>query len=233
VNKSKLSGVATKLKVALIALSLIFGLSALAAPASRADSLEILGGAVSWPDKMYLPDSCSSYAFQYKNNTGVRLLQLGFILTDPFGRKLENESEVGIDPNKSGTWNVQMCKSDFNNGLGPYVMKIFVKDYSSTQREISKEIYFLAIPGSTAQPVPAPTVTVTAQPLPAPTVTITAQPLPAPTVTVTAQAVPAPAVTLNPDPALLEKIRALDSALKTANAKIKKVCATKPKPKFC
>jgi len=190
-------------------------MSVFVAPSSRADSLEVLGGVVSWPDTMYFPDGCSNFSFQYKNNTGVRLLQLGFIITDPFGRKVEDDSEIGIDPNKSGTWNKQICSFDFKNGLGPYVMKVYVEDYSSTQREITKDIYFTAIPGSTSgsssvlKPTPAPAVTVTAKPEPAPT------------------------VTLNPEPALLARIMVLESELNVAKSKLKRICAVKPKPKFC
>jgi hypothetical protein len=209
---------------------------------------------------MYLPDGCSSIAFQYRNSTGVRLLQLGFIISDPFGRKVEEQSEIGIDPNKSGTWNVQMCSFDFKNGLGPYAIKVFVKDYSSTQREVQKEIYFLPIPNSTgsgssgsglnpaptvtvtAKPAPAPTVTVTATPAPAPTVTVTATPAPAPTVTVTATPAPAPTVyTVNPaDQSLADMVKTLTNVvrsqtgqLSTLNAKLKKICSAKPKPKGC
>lgn len=214
-TNSKVSSTATKIKVLSLSLVLILGLGVLAAPASRADSLEVLGGVVSWPDKMYLPDGCSNLSVQYKNNTGVRLLQLGFILTDPFSRKVEDASEIGIDPNKSGTWNRQVCSSDFKNGLGPYVMKVYVEDYSSTQREITKEVFFLEIPGSVKGSITS------------------LNPTPTPTVTVTAKAVPAPAVTLDPGPALLERIRVLESQLITMNSKLKKICATKPKPKYC
>jgi hypothetical protein len=214
-TEKKIAKIAMKFKVALASVSLILGVSVFVAPSSRADSLEVLGGVVTWPDKMYLPDGCSNFSFQYKNNTGVRLLQLGFIIIDPFGRKVEDDSEIGIEPNKSGTWNRQICSHDFKNGLGPYVMKVFVEDYSSTQRETTKEIFFVAIPGtgtggtSGLNPTPAPTVTVTARPAPAPT------------------------VTLDPEPTLLARIMVLESELNTTKAKLKKVCAVKPKPKFC
>jgi hypothetical protein len=144
-------------------------------------------------------------------------------LNDPFGRMLDIKQEFGIDPNKSGTWNLNICRSDFTNGLGPYIVKLIVKDYYSTQRQSTKEIMFLEIPNSssggssgggtgasptptvtvTAKPAPAPTVTVTASPAPAPTVTVTvtAKPAPAPTVTVTASPAPAPTVTVTASPA--------------------------------
>ena len=249
-----------KIRILLLSLILLLTGSVFVSSASRADSLEVLGGVVTWPDKMYLPDGCSSFSFQYRNSTGVRLLQLGFIISDPFGRKVEEQSEVGIDPNKSGTWNAQMCAFDFKNGLGPYNIKVYVKDYSSTQREVQKEIYFLSIPNTTgsgssgsglspaptvtvtAKPAPAPTVTVTATPAPAPTVTVTATPAPAPTVTVTATPAPAPTVyTVNPaDQSLADMVKTLTNVVKsqtgqisTLNAKLKKICSAKPKPKGC
>jgi hypothetical protein len=251
-----------RLYASLLSLLLLFSGSIFFASTAKADSLEVLGGVVTWPDKMYLPDGCSSFAFQYRNGTGVGLLLLGFIISDPFGRKVEDQSEIGIDPNKSGTWNVQMCSFDFKNGLGPYTIKVFVKDYSSTQREVQKEIYFLPIPNSTgsgsglspaptvtvtATPAPAPTVTVTATPAPAPTVTVTATPAPAPTVTVTATPAPAPTVTVTATPApaptvyvtkpsdknLADLVTSLKSQVNLLNAKVKRICTIKPKPKGC
>jgi hypothetical protein len=224
---------------------LLFSGSVFFGSTAKADSLEILGGTVTWSDKLYLPDGCSSFAFQYSNNTGVELLQLGFIITDPYGRKVEDASEIGIKANKSGTWNRQMCSSDFKNGLGPYIIKVFVKDYSSTQREIEKVIYFLQIPGATPTPTPtvtvtktpapAPTVTITSTPAPAPTVTITSTPAPAPTVTITSTPAPAPTVFLsNPaDGALKDLVDSLKGQVRLLNAKVKKICASKPKPKGC
>jgi hypothetical protein len=204
-------------KVALVTLSLIFGVGIIFAPASRADSLDVLGGVVSWPDKMYLPDGCSNFSFQYKNNTGVELLQLGFVLADPYGRKVSDESQIGIASGKSGNWNKQMCSSAFKNGLGPYEMKVFVKDFSSTQRELTKNIFFLAIPGST--PSSSPTL----NPTPAPTVTVTAKPEPAPTVYVANPA----------DQTLATQVTSLTAQVKVLNAKLKKICSAKPKPKGC
>ena len=206
-----------KSKVALISISLILGIGIVAAPASRADSLDVLGGVVSWPDKMYLPDGCSNFSFQYKNNTGVRLLQLGFILSDPYGRKLEDASQVGIDPGKSGTWNQQICSFDFKNGTGPYVMKVYLEDYNSTQREVTKEIFFVAIPGSVTNPSTG------LNPAPAPTVTVTAKPEPAPTVYVTNPA----------DQTLADLVASLKSQVTLLNTKLKKICSVKPKPKGC
>jgi hypothetical protein len=94
----------------------------------------------------------------------------------------------------------------------------------------------------TATPAPAPTVTVTATPAPAPTVTVTATPAPAPTVTVTATPAPTVTVTATPAPIYIENpayqkvtdlVTKLNSQVKLLNAKVKKICAVKPKPKGC
>jgi len=266
------------LRIALAALLIAFT-SVFAISSARAGELNVLGGKLAWSDRMYIAEGgCSRYDFQYSNETGVELLLFGFELNDPFGRNLANWTEVGINPNKSGTWNVQICPSAFKNGLGPYVIKLIVKDFAKTQRQESKEIYFLPIPGATptptptvtvtatpapaptvtvtatpapapkvtvtATPAPAPTVTVTATPAPAPTVTVTAAPAPAPTVTVTATPAPAPTVTVTATPApiyienptnqgLTSLVTKLNSQVKLLNAKVKKICAVKPKPKGC
>ncbi len=133
--------------VCLISLGLILN-SVPYASKSFAGELNILGGKISWSDKMYFSDRCSRYDFKYSNESGIRLLQLGFELNDPYGRNLISFSEVGIDPNKSGTWNMQICSKQFTNGLGPYIMKGIVKEYGSSQRQETREIYFLPLPGT-------------------------------------------------------------------------------------
>ena len=221
----------------LIAFTSVFSISS-----ANAGELNVLGGKLTWSDKMYISDRCSNYDFSYSNETGIELLILGFELNDPFGRNLAYASQIGIKPNRSGTWNSQICSNKFTNGLGPYVIKLKVQDYASTQRQETSEIYFLPLPGAT--PAPAPTVTVTATPAPAPTVTVTATPAPAPTVTVTRTPAPAPTVTVTATPApiyienpanrtLTDLVTNLNSEVKALKAKVKKICAIKPKPKGC
>ena len=115
---------------------------------SFAGEINILGSKISWSEKMYISDNCSRYDFTYSNETGIRLLQIGFELNDPYGRNLISNAQVGIDSGKSGTWNMQICSKQFTNGLGPYVMKGIVKEYGSHQRQETREIYFLPLPGT-------------------------------------------------------------------------------------
>lgn len=178
-----------------------------AAPQASAGELSVFGAKLSWSDKMYVSDGCSRYDFQYTNGTGIELLSLGFELNDPFGRNLTSWAEVGIEPNKSGTWNMQICSSAFTNGVGPYIVKLRIKDYSSTQRQETKELYFLPLP--TANPTPK--------------VSLPATPSPEPTVYVT-----------NPiDQTLTSLVATLTGRVKALNAKLTKICSVKPKPKGC
>lgn len=207
---------------------------------AKADSLNVYGGVVTWPDKLYIPENntCSNWAFSYKNSSGVELLLLGFILADTYGRKVEEQSEVGIKPEISGTWNFQVCSFDFKNGLGPYELKVYVKDYAGTQRESSKNVTFLTIPTSVGGgssggiASPTPTVTVTAKPSPAPTVTVTATPAPAPTVTVSSAPIVDPYFK-NEATRLQGELSTLRSELNSVKAKLSKICKAKPKPKYC
>ena len=216
----------TKFKIIAISSALAIGLTF--APPARADSLNVLGGTLTWPDKMYISDSCSKYSFAYLNGTGVELLQLSFDLTDPYGRSLAYDSAIGIKAGISGTFDVQICSYKFSVGNGPYTVKLSVEDYANTKRSITKDINFLSLPGATPTPAtglptPTPTVTVTAAPKPAPTVTVTAEPLPAQTIYQTNPA----------DVTLKALIASLNSQIKMLNAKLKVICAVKPKPKGC
>ena len=204
-----------KIKIALIALaSLIF--PALNASNASADSLNVLGGIVSWPDKMYVATGCSKYGFEYSNGTGVELLSLGFNLTDPFGGSVAYNSQIGIKPGITGSWDTQICSFHFTNGNGPYIMKVTVKDFAGTAKSLTKEIMFLTSPN--AKPTASPKL-----PAPTPTVTVTATPEPAPTVYLT-----------NPeDDTLRELVKSLQSQVSMLNSKVKKICSAKPKPKGC
>ena len=96
-----------------------------AVPAQAADqSLDVYGFSVTWSDTMYFPTGCSNFSFKYQNNTGMKLLQVGFILTDPWGEKVADNSLIGAPSGGSGTWNEQICKSSLKNGLGPYTINV-------------------------------------------------------------------------------------------------------------
>jgi hypothetical protein len=103
-----------------------------------------------------------------------------------------------------------------NSDRAPFMCKNAYVDYGGY-------IPLASTPTPTPFPTPAPTVTVTATPAPAPTVTVTATPAPAPTVYVK-----------NPvDLDLSDSIARLQIQVSTLNAKLKKICAAKRKPKGC
>ena len=210
----KVYSLTKRMKAIVLVLSLLFSLSFISAPASHADSLEVLGGQVTWPDKMYVDAiACSNYTFQYKNNSTGKLRTIGFIITDPFGRKVAQNYNSIIQPNALGVWNTQICGHQFKNGLGPYIMKVYAVGEPGIEFETTKEIYFFEIP--TDQPK------------------ANSSPKPVPTATVTAKPEPAPTVTLDPSLELLARISNLESQLKASQMKLKKVCSVKPKPKLC
>jgi hypothetical protein len=136
---------------------------------SSSNKIDVYGFEVSWPDAMYFPVGCSNFEFKYRNNVGSDLLQVGFILTDPYGDKVADDSLIGAPNGGSGVWNKQICVQSLNNGLGPYVLKVYIRDYDSrggNTREATAQITFKARPGTSAPVIPvAPPVTGSTQEL--------------------------------------------------------------------
>jgi hypothetical protein len=204
--------------------------SIIASSPANGGELEVLGAKLSWSDKMYKSDGCSVYDFSYSNQSGEKLLRLEMQLTDPFGRKLWDSAEIGIAPNTSGTWNVKICESRFTNGLGPYIVKLIVGDYYSTQRQSTKEIMFLKIPNSSSGGSSGGAIGAS----PTPTVTVTAKPAPAPTVTVTTTAAPVVDPNFKNEALRLQgELNAMRTEFDALKVKVAKICKVKPKPKYC
>jgi hypothetical protein len=209
---------------------------------AEAAELNVNGATLSWSDTMYKSDGCSRYNFEYFNGSGIRLLKLEMVITDPYGRKVADSSKIGIDPNLRGTFTPQICESQFTAGLGPYTVELSIEDYAGSTRRGTKNFVFLAIPGTSSGgsssggigATPAPTVTVTARPSPGPTVTVTATPAPAPTVTVTASSAPVIDPYFKNEATRLQgELTLLKSEFNVLKAKLTKICKVKPKPKFC
>ena len=119
----------------------------LPAPVAQAASADVMGATVSWDDsKMFRPSGCSRYMFNYSNGTGIRLLILGFSLTDPYGNVVANNSQIGINPGITGNWNTQICRSQVSNGLGPYTLTVEIKDYAGSVRNASAPFSFVEPP---------------------------------------------------------------------------------------
>jgi hypothetical protein len=212
------------LRVALVGL-LIATTSVFAVSAKAADTSVVLSCVTfNWPDTIYRPLSGGNVTFgmSFQNNCTYDVLQAKYMLVDKFGTEVTSDGVVGlkrgVSANQSQTW------SDFYlvRGTEPFTLKFFVENYSSlgVSNPAPVSIPFKFTERTTTVPVPAPTVTVTAKPIPAPTVTVTAQPVQAIT-----------------DWAQMETLKAelaiTKNDLRAANAKLKKICAARPKPKGC
>ena len=156
-----------------------------------------------------------------KNNPSNEVRQLGgFIMSRESGDEF------------SGTWIQDIAVKP---GLMPGIYELSIFPLTD---KVQNGTFFQGCPGQdvaygVAIPTPTPTLTPTPTPTPTPTVTVTATP--APTVTVTALPTPAPTVYVkNPaDLALSDSVTRLQKQLSVLNAKLKKICAAKPKPKGC
>ena len=127
----------------------------------------------------------------------------------------------GATANQSQFWYDALL----SRGTQPFTLRFSVQYYSSSgiSNPAPISIPFKFTERTAVSPTPAPTVTVTATPAPAPTVTVTATPAPAPTVYLT-----------NPsDKTLTDLVASLKGQVSLLNAKLKKICAIKPKPKGC
>jgi hypothetical protein len=147
-----------------IGLVFVYFLSLLPIYSANAGELNLIGATVKWSDKIYIATGCSNYDFNYANNTGIKLLNLAFYITDEYGDQVVWRSE-SLDNGISGTWNIQICNHQFKSGIGPYNTKLTIKDYAGTQRQVEGQITFLARPGatSTSTSKPSTSLDVTSQ----------------------------------------------------------------------
>jgi hypothetical protein len=218
-----------KLRLVLLASILVFSTVVVISNANAGQLSSSAGVSVTWDDaSLYQPSSsCTGYLFNY--TAAPRVLFADIEITNRYNDKIGSAIIFG---GKSGTVSVQVCPNkDFT---GTKVALIIKGGTGGSDDVVSTPITLLSRSTTTTTP-PAPTVTVTAQPAPAPTVTVTAQPAPAPTVTVTAQPAPAPTVYItNPsDQNLSDLVSSLKAQVTLLNAKVKKICAAKPKPRGC
>ena len=175
-----------------ISFALFSGFMTIPISSANAGELNLIGATVKWSDNMYIATGCSNYDFNYANNTGIKLLDMSFLLTDNYGDQLAWKS-LTLDNGISGTWNTQICNFQFTSGIGPYNTKLTIKDYAGTTKQVVGQITFLARPN------------------------------------VATSSAPKPSAGLDMSSQLL----ALQIELRTLKAKVSKICAVKPKPKFC
>ena len=197
---------------------LIAATSLFAASVANAGQLSTAGASISWDDStFYEPSSCTSYLFTYTATNKVLFADIK--ITNKFNDEVGGTIFFG--PN-SGKASVQVCTGKDLSGAKVVLKVTGSASYGGTDDIVSTPITFLSRSGAPST-TPAPTVTVTATPAPAPTVTVTATPAPAPTVYIT-----------NPsDKNLTDLVSSLKSQVSLLNAKVKRICAIKPKPKGC
>lgn len=126
---------------------------------AHAGTLETLDVSVTWQDAMYKPAKfkCNVYDFDYLNGIGFELLNVRFDILDPYGGSVAWKSAVGVPNGTSGTWNVQICDSQFTNGVGPYTFKLTIKDYNNNTKSTQTQFTFLEQPAPPTPTPPAPT----------------------------------------------------------------------------
>lgn len=218
----------------LLSITGIFTVSAQAAD----PSLTISGVTLSWPAVIYQPVSSSQVTMLITNNSGYSLLTAKYSIKDKFGTQVADGSKIGV-PGGLNSITENWYARDIDKGTAPFTITFSIEFFATSgvpnAAPASAAFQFASRTGGGTTPAPAPTVTVTATPAPAPRVTVTATPAPAPTVTVTATPAPAPTVFVtNPsDKNLNDLVTSLKSQVNLLNAKLKKICAVKPKPKNC
>lgn len=213
-----------RLFVALFLTSLTLILSSIVIPSSAsAGEIKATDITISWDDNsLYEPPSaasgdCTSYAFNYTMTNRVLLAYI--YIKNQYGDKLGSSIVSSVTSASSGKVSVQLCPSKDLTGSK---VELEVLGRSGAPNElISKPIVFIPRTSPTVAPTPAASVAV--KPTPAPTVTVTATPAPGPTVFVK-----------NPtDETLLALVASQKSQIALLNAKLKKICSAKPKPKGC
>jgi hypothetical protein len=209
---------------------LVLGLGIFVSPASAetTPTLTKNGITLSFPRPVYEIASSTSVSVNYTNNSGFELYALGYEVTDRFGSVIVFDSPQAykVANGTSGTIVRTWYAYEFVKAVAPLTVTMIAKyGYNSGKSDEFVSAPFEFVPRVAVLPTPAPTVTVTAKPLPAPTVTVTATP--APTTAVGAVTAWAEMETLK------ARVAMAQNDLRALQAKLKKICAVKPKPKGC
>ena len=203
------------LRVALVSL-LVASSSMFAVSAKAADSTLTLSCVTfTWPEAIYRPLSGGnvSFNFSFKNGCTYDLLSANYKLVDKFGSIVANGGvtyfKAGVTANESENW------MDFrlSQGTEPFTLQFSVENFPTNgiSDPAPVRIPFKFVERTAVSPTPTPTRAVTATPSPAVTIYLT-----------------------NPaDQTLKDLITSLKAQVTLLNAKLKKICAAKPKPKGC
>jgi hypothetical protein len=205
--------------LALVSGFALFGVHAQAS----AKTLSVGGVTVEYEDPIYCPmnGNLLDIELPVTNGTGEELLSLDVKFLDKFGQVVSSGFLGSFKPGLRKVLEVSLIQ--FNSSTLKCTdiakMKIFVDFYSSSSKSdtsITQDLQVLQI--GISKPSPTPTVTVTATP--------SATPTPTPSATI-------PSWVSNQLDANKFQIEALSTENKNLKAKLKKICASKPKPKAC
>jgi len=214
----------------ILSVTLLLGLGVFVSPASAetTPTLTKNGITLSLSKPVFEIASSTSVSANYTNNSGFELSSLGYQVTDRFGSVVNFNSPqaYNVANGSSGTIVKTWYAYEFDKAVAPLTITMIAKySFLSGKSDEIVSLPFEFVPRVAVLPTPMPTVTVTAKPLPAPTVTVTATPLP--TSAVGAVTAWAEMETLKAQVAIAR------NDLRALQAKLKKICAVKPKPKGC
>jgi hypothetical protein len=199
----------------LIATTTVFTVSARAADSS----ISLTCVTFSWPDTIYRPLEGGNVRpnFTFKNGCGIDLLSANYKVVDKYGTSVASGGIVyfkaGVTSVSGETW------MDFNlsKGTEPFTMQFSVEYFSTDgiSNPAPVTIPFKFAERTVVAPTPSPKPSVGA--------VVTPTPSPAATIYVT-----------NPtDQTLTDLVSSLKGQVNLLNAKIKRICSAKPKPKGC
>jgi hypothetical protein len=206
-----------------VTLLLGLGLTVSPAQAETTPTLSKNGITLSFPKPVYAITSSTSVSANFTNNSGFELFALGYQVTDRFGSVINFNSPqaYNVANGSSGTIVRTWYAYEFDKAVAPLTLTMIAQyGYNSGKSDELVSVPFEFVPRIAVLPTPTPTVTVTAKPVPAPTVTVTANPAQIETY-------------LNELETLKTDLIKSKSDLKVLTAKLKKICAVKPKPKGC
>ena len=176
----------------------------------------------SWPDTIYRPLSGGTVVFNltYKNNCTYDVLSAKYILIDKFGSSVASDAFIGLKAGVTANQSQSWMEFLLARGTEPFALRFSVEHYSSfgISNPAPVSVPFKFTERTAVLPSPIPTVTITATPAPAPTVYM---------------ANPADQSLTEMVKTLTNVVKSQTSQLSTLNAKLKKICAAKPKPKGC
>ena len=196
-----------------IVVTTVFTVSAKAADSSISLSCVTF----SWPETIYRPltDGNVRPNITFKNDCRVDLLSVNYQLNDKYGSSVASGGIVGIKAGITSVSGETWLDSRLSRGTEPFTLQFSVEYFSgdgiSNPAPITIPFKFAERTATVPTPTSSPAVVNTPRPSPAATIYVT-----------------------NPaDQTLIDLVSSLKGQVSLLNAKLKKICSAKPKPKGC